>query len=293
MQAWAKRHKLTHQPQPRHSTEPQWFKNAVPVVPDSTEIRRDILNYLHDAPTAGHPGRDETIQMVKRQYWWPGMNTWIENYVKGCAPCQQNKNLTHQRHTPTYRIAPHPTANPFEEVAMDLITQLPKNGPHDAILTIVDHGCTRAALFLPCSTTITGKGIAELYLRNVYQWFGIPKKVITDRDPRFTSHFATALCQRLKTKQNISTAYHPQMDGLSERKNQWVEQFLRFVTTAQQDDWSDWLPIASLVHNSRTNATIKIAPLQALLGYLPQLTPEMTPLLSNQRVENRGEEMAK
>jgi hypothetical protein len=206
---------------------------------------------------------------------------------------QQNKNLTHQRHTPTYHIAPHPTANPFEEVAMDLITQLPKNGPHDAILTIVDHRCTRAALFLPCSTTITGEGIAELYLRNVYQWFGIPKKVFTDRDPRFTLHFATALCQRLKTKQNISTAYHPQTDGLSERKNQWVEQFLRFVTTAQQDNWSDWLPIASLVHNSRINATIKIAPLQALLGYLPQLIPEATPLLSNQRVETHGEEMAK
>jgi hypothetical protein len=66
---------------------------------------------------------------------------------------------------------------------MDLITQLPKNGPYDAILTIVDHGCTRAALFLPCATTITGKGTAELYLCNVYQWFGIPKKVITDRDP--------------------------------------------------------------------------------------------------------------
>jgi hypothetical protein len=221
------------------------------------------------------------------------MNTWIENYVKGCTPCQQNKNLTHQKHTPMYHIAPHPTANPFKEVAMDLITQLPKNGPHDAILTIVDHGCTQAALFLPCSTTITGEGITELYLKNVYQWFGIPKKVIMDRDPRFTLHFATALCQRLKTKQNISTAYHPQTDGLSEKKNQWVEQFLRFVTTAQQDDWSDWLPIASLVHNSRINATIKIAPLQALLGYLPQLTPEATPLSSNQRVENHGEEMAK
>jgi hypothetical protein len=176
---------------------------------------------------------------------------------------------------------------------MDLITQLPKNGPYDTILTIVDHGCMRAALFLPCSTTITGEGIAKLYLRNIYQWFGIPRKVITDRDPLFTSHFATALCQRLKTKQNISTAYHLQTDGLSERKNQWVEQFLQFVTTAQQDDWSNWLPITSLVHNSQINATIKIAPLQALLSYLPQLMPKTTPLSSNQQVENRGEEMVK
>jgi hypothetical protein len=236
MKVWAKKYKLTYQTHPNHSADPEWFKDAIPVVPGNTTVRRDILNHFHDALMAGHPGRDETIQAVKRQYWWPGMNTWIEDYVKGCAPCQQSKNLTHPKHVPTYRITPHPRANPFEEVAMDLIMQLPRNSPHDAILTIVDHGCTRAALFLLCSTTITGKGIAELYLRNVYQWFGIPKKVITDRDPRFTSHFATTLCQRLKMKQNISTAYHPQTDGLSERKNQWVEQFLRFVTTAQQDD---------------------------------------------------------
>ena len=219
------------------------------------------------------------------------MNRWIEDYVRGCAPCQQNKNLTHRTRPPTYRITPGPQANPFEEIAMDLITQLPKSGPYDAILTIRDHGCTRAAIFLPCSTTITGEGIADLYLNNVYQWFGLPTKMISDRDPRFTSHFAQALTQRLGVKQNISTAYHPQMDGLSERANQWVEQYLRFVTTAQQDDWSEWLAIASLVHNTRINATIKMAPLQALLGYLPRLTAEERTQSSNQKVEDRAKEV--
>ena len=199
----------------------------------------------------------------------------------------------HQTHAPLYHITPGVEANPFEEVAMDLITQLPKNSPYDAILTIVDHGCTRAAVFLPCSTTITGEGIANLYLRNVYQWFGIPRKMILDRDPRFTSHFTKALTKRLGVNQNVSTAYHPQTDGLSERKNQWVEQYLRFVMTIQQDDWSEWLPIASLVHNSRINATTKIAPLQALLGYLPRLTIRENTLSSNQRVEERAEEMTK
>ena len=201
------------------------------------------------------------------------MNQWIESYVKGCAPCQQNNNLTHQTHTPMYCIAPEPGANPFEEVAMDLITQLPKNGTYDAILTIVDHGCTRAAIFIPCSTSITGEGIADLYLNNVYQWFGLPRKMISDRDPRFTSHFAKVLTQQLGVKQNISMAYHPQTDGLSERKNQWVKQYLRFITSTQQDDWSEWLAIASLVHNSRINTTIKMAPLQALYQ-APKLAPK-------------------
>jgi transposase InsO family protein len=155
------------------------------------------------------------------------------------APCQQNKNLTHHIHTPTYRITPGPRANLFEEVAMDLITQLPKNGMYNAILTIVNHGCTRAAIFIPCLTTITGEGITDLYLNNVYQWFGLPRKMISDQDLRFTSHFAKALTRRLGVRQNISTAYHPQTDGLLERKNHWVEQYLRFVTTTQQDNWSE------------------------------------------------------
>jgi transposase InsO family protein len=152
---------------------------------------------------------------------------------------------------------------------MDLITQLPNSNGHDAILTIVDHGCTRAALFLPCTTNVTGEGIAKLYLDNVYRWFGIPSKIILDRNPRFTSHFSNSLCQHLGIDRNISTAYHPQTNGLSERKNQWVEQYLRFVTSASQDDWSEWLAIAMAVHNNYPNATTHIAPIKALLGYSP------------------------
>jgi transposase InsO family protein len=164
------------------------------------------------------------------------MNIWITNYVKGCATCQQNKNLTKKKRFPLFHIPAHPTALPFKTVAMDLITQLPKSEGSDAILTIVDQGCSRAAVFLPCSTTITREGVTQLYLEHVYQWFGLPTKVISDRDPCFTSHFSRALCEKLHIEQNMSTAFHPQTDGISERKNQWVEQFLRLVTSARQDD---------------------------------------------------------
>ena len=291
MKQWEDTHHLDFHPV--HDHQPQWFKDRQIVVPPEIELKRKIMRRYHDDPTAGHPGRDETTQATKREYWWPNMNQWIENYVKGCTPCQQNKNLMHHTCTPTYHFAPGPGANPFEEIAIDLITQLPKNGTYNTILTIVDHGCMRAAILIPCSTSITGEEIANLYLNNVYQWFGLPRKMISDRDPRFTSHFAKALTRRLGVKQNISTAYHTQTDGLSERKNQWVEQYLRIVTSTQQDDWSEWLAIASLVHNSRINATIKMAPLQALLRYLPRLTAETSALSTNQRVEEQAEEMTK
>jgi hypothetical protein len=133
------------------------------------------MKVWHDLPTAGHPGRDETVRHVTNQYHWPGTHQWIESYIKGCATCQQNKNLTHRMHTPLYHITVPPEAQPFEQVAMDLITGLPKSEGYDAILTIVDHGCSRGALFLPCHTTITGPQITQLYLNNVYRWFGLPK----------------------------------------------------------------------------------------------------------------------
>jgi hypothetical protein len=127
-----------------------------------------------------------------------------------------------------------------------------------------------------------------LYLDNVYRWFGLPTKIISDRDPRFTSHFSMALCQRLGVSRNIFTAYHPQTDGLSERKNQWVEQYLRFVTSTAQDDWSDWLAIATAVHNHYPNATTRIAPIHALMGYTLKLTPELPyPPTTSQHVDDR------
>ena len=129
--------------------------------------------------------------------------------------CQQNKNVTHRKRTPLYRIPTLEDMLPFQQIALDLITGLLPNGPHDSVLTIVDHGCLRAAVFLPCATMITGPGVAQLYFDNVYRWFRLPSKVISDRDPHFTLHFGRVLAYKIGAKQNLLTVFHPQTDGLS------------------------------------------------------------------------------
>ena len=149
----------------------------------------------------------------------------------------------------------------------------------------MDHGCSRAAIFIPCTTTITGPGIAQLYLRNVYPWFGLPSKVISDRDPRFTLQFGRALIIKLGINRNISMAFHPQTDGLSERKNQWIEQYLQTVTSTNPEDWTQWLALALVVHNNRRNTTAGLSPNQILLGYEPQLTPDASEPSNNDLVE--------
>jgi len=134
-----------------------------------------------------------------------------------------------------------------------------------------------------------GPGVAQLYFDNVYWWFGLPSKIISDQDPCFTSHFGRALANKIGAKQNLSTAFHPQTDGLSERKNQWVEQYLRLVTSAQQEDWSQWLTVASTVHNDHVNTTLGAAPSEILLGYRPTLHPDQNVPSNNQTAEQRME----
>ena len=156
-------------------------------------------------------------------------------------------------------------APPFTQIMMDLITGLPLLQGYDTILTIVDHGCSRGAIFLPCNATITGPQITQLYYKHVYPWFGLPTKVISHRDPHFTSHFGCALAKELGITWNMSMAYHPQTDGLTEHKNQWLEQYLQLVA-GNDKEWSTLLLIATLVHNNSANSMTRLAPNQLLIG---------------------------
>jgi Chromo (CHRromatin Organisation MOdifier) domain len=171
---------------------------------------------------------------------------------------------------------------------MDLITGLPLQGGRDAILTIVDHGCSHTAIFLPCNTTITGPEIAQLYFEHVFRWYGLPQKIISDCDPRFTSHFGKSIAEKLHIKQNLSTTAHPQTDGLSECKNQWIEQTLRILTTILPEAWPEYLPLATAIHNNRKNATTLLSPNQILIGYNVPINPENIPIMNNDTIEDQS-----
>jgi hypothetical protein len=174
---------------------------------------------------------------------------------------------------------------------MDLITGLPRIQGKDVILTIVDQGCLHAAVFLPCSTMITGLEIAQLYQNHVFRWFRLPTKIISDRDLRFTSHFGRALMKKLGIEQNLSTAFHPQMDRLSEHKNQWIEQYLRLVTSVAPEDWTYWLALALAIHNNRRNSTMGLSPNQILLGYDTTLNPGHMSPTTNESAKSCGHVM--
>ena len=237
-----------------------WYKNGRLVVTGGIQDKRTIIKSRHDPPVYGHPGINKTVQLVERAYWWPAMKKDITEYVQGCAECQRHKVNLRPTKAPLRPIYPKPEAMPFETVAIDFITKLPVSQGYDSILTVTDHDCTKAALFIPCNEEINAEGTAALYITHVFAHFGLPSKIISDRDPRFASKFIREICRITGIEQNISTAYHPRTDGQSERSNQWVETFLRFVTDFKQDDWASKLPIAQFAHNNWSSDTTRKSP---------------------------------
>ena len=248
----------------------RWTKDNREVVTGSLEERRAIVRSRHDPPTYGHPGITRTVDFVERSYWWPGLRRDVAEYVRGCGECQRHKVNNRPTKAPLQPIYPRDNAAPFEVVALDFITKLPLSLGYDSILTITDQGCTKMTHFIPCNETITAEETTRVFLEVIVRRYGLPSKIISDRDPRFTSKFTRELCRTLGIQQNISSAYHPRTDGQSERNNQWVETYLRFYTNHQQTDWVTHLPLAKFAHNNWRNETTKNSPFFLLMGYHPR-----------------------
>jgi hypothetical protein len=214
------------------------------VVPENNELKQGVISLFHDSTTAGHSGMLRTKLAIEKDFWWPTLIQDVKTYIQGCATCQNTKLRMNHPKTPYNPIPPEHSQTPFGTIALDFITKLPNSEGNDTILTITNHNCSKVALFFPCKETITTEEVAELYGKLVFPHYRIPYKVISDRDPRFTGRFTTILCAKLGIKQNLSTMYHPQTDGQSERTNQWLEQYLRIFRNYSQNDWANWLPLA-------------------------------------------------
>ena len=181
-------------------------------IPKDEELRRDIAKMFHNHPTAGHPGELETYNSIRQHYWWPGLRTYIKNYVQGCGICQQfkiNRQLTKPSFLPTEGAS---TTRPFANCSMDFITDLPPVKGHNSILMIVDQGLMNGIILIPCSKTITAEETAQLLLENLYKRFRLLDKIISNRGPQFASKAFVELLKLLGIKLSLSTAYHPQTD---------------------------------------------------------------------------------
>jgi hypothetical protein len=156
---------------------------------------------------------------------------------------------------------------------MDLITDLPPADGYDSILVVVDRGLSKGVILIPTTKTLDADGTAELLLENLYKRFGLPDKIISDRGPQFAAKGFRALLDRLGIKSALSTAYHPQTDGATERVNQEIEAYLTIYCHAHPEEWKQALPILEFTHNNRRHADRLKTPFELILGDSPKAIP--------------------
>src|SRR5271154_1109525 len=242
-------------------------------VPNDTDLRRKILHVAHDHETAGHPGEQETIVTVEKDYWWPGLRSFVRNYVKGCGPCQQFKIDRRPSHPSYIPIPSDKVTRPFAKCSMDLITDLPPSNGFDSILVVVDRGLTKGVILLPCNKTITNEEVGRLLLENLYKRFGLPNEIISDRGPQFAAKGFRELLKLLGVTSKLSTAYHPQTDGATERVNQEIEVYLSIYCSRYPTDWTEKIHLMEFTHNNRRHAERKHSPFELMFGEPPKTLP--------------------
>ena len=242
-------------------------------IPKDTELRRDIVKNFHDHETAGHPGEIGTYNAVRQHYWWPGLRTFVKNYVQGCGTCQQFK-IDRTPAKPAYIPTEGAKATrPFANCSMDLITDLPPVGEYDSILVVVDQGLSKGVILTPCNKTLTSQDTAQLLLENLYKRFGLPDKIISDRGPQFASKAFVELLKLLGIRSALSTAYHPQTDGTTERTNQEIEAYLSIYCASHPEEWPQALHTLEFTHNNRRHADRKHTPFELMFGESPVAIP--------------------
>jgi hypothetical protein len=242
-------------------------------IPRDATLRREIVCSFHDHETAGHPGELGTYNAVRQHYWWPGLRTFIKNYVQGCGTCQQFK-IDRSPSKPAYLPVEGATSlRPFANCSMDLITDLPPADGFDSILVVVDQGLTKGVILIPCNKTLTSEGTARLLLENLYKRFGLPDKIISDRGPQFASKAFIELIKLLGIKSALSTAYHPQTDGATERTNQEIEAYLSIYCASHPEEWPQALHTLEFTHNNRRHAERLNTPFELMFGESPIAIP--------------------
>lgn len=257
-------------------------------VPKDMELRRQIVEAHHDSMVAGHPGRWKTLELVSRNYWWPGISRYVASYVQGCDRCNRTKTFPAK---PSGYLTPNPVPKDvWEVICVDLITGLPVSQGYDSIMVVIDR-FTKMLHAIPTTETVTSEGIARLFRDHVWKLHGLPQQVISDRGPQFVSGCMKALYQLLDIKGTPSTAFHPQTDGQTERANQEIEQFLRLFVNHRQDDWVEWLAMAEFSYNNRIQASTRQTPFMLNTGRHPRMGSEPFKHSTNESVDQFAQRM--
>ncbi|MCH84618.1 hypothetical protein A2U01_0005450, partial [Trifolium medium] len=250
-----------------------FFKGKL-FLPSGSPLKQTLLEEFHASLIGGHSGIHRTFGRLQENVFWFGMRKDVEDFVKACVVCQQTKSATH---APYGLLQPLPIPEKvWEDISMDFIVGLPSFQTHTVILVVVDR-LSKAAHFGMLSTHYTAARVAELFAIMVCKLHGMPRSIVSDRDPVFLSHFWQELFRLSGTKLRMSTAYHPQSDGQTEIVNKILQQYLRCFVHNKPKQWGLYLHWAEWHYNSATHTTTGLSPFQVVYGRPPPALTNYVP----------------
>jgi transposase InsO family protein len=225
-----------------------WTSEGLFYVPDDLELRRRLIHEVHDTPIGGHMGLHKTMARLTNTCWWSGMKAMIADYVRGCVTCAATKPSL-ERPAGTLRPLPIPE-KPWRVISIDFVGPLPRTPDYFNYILVAIDKFSKRAHFIPTTTNVTAKETAELLLNHVVRLHGLPEAIISDRGHEFVASLFQEVWKAMGTELRMSTAYHPQSDGQTERLNRELEQQLRTHANRTGTNWKQWLSVVEMHYNS-------------------------------------------
>jgi len=244
------------------------YKEEKVYVPKDEELRAEIVRLHHDTPIEGHGGQWKIVELVTRNFWWPGITKEVKRYVEGCDACQRNKNHTEQL---AGKLMPNSIPEKsWTHISADFITKLPLAQGYDSILVVVDR-LTKMVHFISTTEKTSAEGLARLFRNNMWKLHRLPESIISDRGLQFAAGLMRELNEMLGIKSKLSTAFHPQTDRQTKRVNQELEQYLRMFIDHRQEQWPEWLGMAEFAYNNKAHLSTRTSPFKANYGQDPRM----------------------
>lgn len=232
-------------------------------VPKSEPLRTRLLQEAHDSLLTGHPGHNMLYALLSRRVYWPGMSEDARRFTRNCDSCGANTVWRNRRHG-LLKPLPIPERK-WREISIDFIEKLPESSGCTNAMVIVDR-LSKGVIVEPCEK-IDAETVARKLIKVFIGYHGIPDAITSDRGTQFVNDMWECFCRLLKIRRRLSTAYHPQTDGQTERMNAVVEEYFRNFCTWAQDNWAFLAPIAQLAINGRDAASTGVSPFFLDHGY--------------------------
>jgi RNase H-like domain found in reverse transcriptase/Reverse transcriptase (RNA-dependent DNA polymerase)/Integrase zinc binding domain/Retroviral aspartyl protease len=226
--------------------------------------RKKLIEEHHCTDISSHVGGDKTLHLLQSRFYWPELRQNVRKFIQECHVCQANKHSNKLKAGLAQPL--QISTGPWDSVSMDFVSGIPKSRTgKDQIFVIVDR-FTKRARFVPCFKTDTAVEIADIFFTEIVRQHGIPRDIVSDRDARFTSIFWTSLFRCTGTKLNMSSAYHPESDGQTERVNKDLGNMLRCQIMEKPGCWESRIASSEFAYNSTIHTATGITPFLADTG---------------------------